>query len=220
MIVDQNLERYPWAVVSGPSVNPIPPSSFEPVLTSAGLRIYIAGPAYSAALAKIVRPLPAVSTGHLLLSFDLIPDDGTVLFGQAREFDLRVTDAAGWTYPFDMQLNWQKGGMLQLATGVAASQIQWQDSGIQVGRPIAGQPIHLNIAMKYDTTAHICSVLNIQGSTVTANPAIPSALQNQPAFQAGWEPNSVVRQHQLCLDEQGGAMSDLIANDSLAYVGS
>lgn len=216
MLVDTDILRSIFEVVSGPSVNPTTPDSFEPELLPDGLRIFIKGKADSAALCKIVRSLPSYVTVNpvkLKLFLTIVPDDSTALFLRCREFDVRITDAAGWTYPLDMQINWAEGGMFQVATGVAAGTIQWMDTGILVKMPAPGTPLALAIEMEYDLSAHTCSITSFQGTPV------PITLQKQAAAQMGWTPSQVVFQHQLCL-ELDGETSDLLTQLELQYLGS
>lgn len=217
MLTDHNIERYPFSIVSGSSVNRVLPTSFVPMLLPSGLRIYTAGPKDSAALCKIVRPLFSTSPAFTR-SFMFMADEGTAERGNAREFDVRITTADGWTYCFDMQINWAEGGMFQVATGVAAGDIQWKDTGFLVGAPAPGLAMPVTVECAYDTIKHVCSIQSVQYGKVVG--MVPAALQNQPAVQLGWEPNQVVFQHQPSMGVTAGAMSDLIANDQLAYSGS
>lgn len=216
MLVDTDIQKGPFEVVSGTSINPTTPDSFFPEFLPDGLRINIKGKAGTAALCKLVRPLLLYVTGNpvkLKLLLTIVPDDSTALFLRCREFDVRITDAAGWTYPLDMQINWAEGGMFQVATGVAAGSISWADTGILVKMPAPGVSLALAVEMEYDLSAHTCSITSFQGS------AIPAALLLQAAAQMGWSPNEVVFQHQLCL-EQDGETSDLLAQLELQYLGS
>lgn len=212
MLIDTDIQKGPFEVVSGTSVNPTAPDSFFPELLPDGLRINIKGKAGTAALCKLVRPL-ASTVQKLKLLLTIVPDDSTFLFERCREFDVRITDSAGWTYPLDMQINWAEGGMFQVATGVAAGNISWADTGILVKMPAPGVPLALAVEMEYDTTAHTCSVTSFQGT------AIPASLLLQAAAQMGWSSDEVVFQQQLCL-LQDGETSDLLTQLELQYLGS
>lgn len=209
MLVDTQLETTPVTVVTGPSINPIPPTIYTPVAASDGIHTYIGGPAMSGALWKLSRPLLA-NKGLLNYSFSLLLDAALIQQARALEFDCRVTDANGWTYPLDAQFNLATG-WFQVATGVAANKIVWQNA-VQMDL-ITGEPF-INLTYSFDTVKHICSVLGV--SMVGGLIPTPSALQNQPAVQIGWGKSEIVLQKQMCLNV-AGAMSDRMRNITLTY---
>jgi hypothetical protein len=220
MLQDTNMERYPVKVFTGADIADIAPTSFEPELLADGLKIYIAGApgigAFASALAQIVRPLPAQSTGQLVRQFLYTPDDAAATYCWGEEFDERPTDAAGWTYPLDKRIVWALNGQLQISSGVAAGKIAWNNSGIQFG-PVGPVPVLITEVMSYDTTARTCSILSVKCGNILGT--VPLALRNQPAFNLQWTPGTLVLQRQPYL-VGAGAFSNLVANDTMQYVGS
>jgi hypothetical protein len=213
MIADLNIERYPWTVVSGASISAVTANE-TPELTPEGLEIYTTGAAWAGGLIKIVRTLLSQTVTNFQRTLTITPDEGTVLNGQATELDIRLTPQSGLTYPFDLQINWAEGGMIQLATGVQAGTVEWNNTGISVGKPVDRSPVNLNLLFGYNPVAETCSFNYINGAPP------PASLQNQPAFSGGWGLNELVYQLQRDLNANGGAMSDFDTNDNIYYLGS
>lgn len=228
MILDTALELTlpPPTVVISPSVNPTPPTSFLVELAPDGLHTYLAGPAYSGALWKLVRPsLP--TTGRLTLSFDWQPDAALLALAQACEFDCRPTDAAGNTYPMDSQLNLAEGAgsgtaMLQVWNGGLTG--KWTDTGLKIALPPAAQWTTLTFNYAFDQTHLTCSVVSLTvgtGASVQTY-VVPGQLQSQPVERLGWQPGQTVIQKQLDMGALGGgaaagAFSDVMRGITLGW---
>lgn len=208
MIIDENIERagatYEWSE----AINVVKPDSFIPQLAADGLHTYIAGPAYAGALGKVSlgpeRILP--NTGKVTLVLAICPDHSLIERGQAIEHDLRIT-IGGLTYLFDMQNNLAKGGMLQIGTGSA-----WLDANVKLGIPASDQWTTYRYAWAMDTNAKVSEPISAQ---VDGAPAMMVPVGAQPAQSLGWG-DGVVFQNQRCLNEKGGAMSDVV-NVSLEW---
>ena len=210
MIFDTNLENYPATVVNNTSVNPVPADGYIPLMEADGLHTYLIAKPNGGALWKIVRPaLP--NSGNLGLQFNWMLSAEALLYGRCFEFDTRVTDQAGWTYPCDFQFILESDGLhLFIATGVAAGKITWQDTGLLLAVSGAGQWTVIDIEYGIDTVRRTCSVLSVANSNQKAT--IPAALQNQPAAQLGWTVSQAVLQKQIEAGANGGAVSDVMKN--------
>lgn len=217
MIIDTALETYPATVVNNTSVNAVPADGYLPLLQADGLHTYlIASKPNGGALWKIERGL-LPNTGKLSLQFNWLLAAEALLYGRCFEFDTRITDQNGWTYPCDFQFILQSDGLhLYVATGVAAGNITWQDSKIAFPTPVAGVWNALAMAYTFNASARTCSIVSVTSGTQSR--LIPSTLQNQPAAQLGWQASQVVLQKQIEVGSMGGAVEDVMS--SIQYVWS
>lgn len=143
MILDTELEkRTDWQKKIGADIGGVSPDSYGWDQQPDSMRFYVRGSKpYSDWLAALHRPyLP--NTGHLTLSYDLMTDAMAPAFGQATEFDTRVTDPLGNDNNFSLQNNYARGGMLQVSGQVTSTVVSgkivlsggdWVDTGIQYG---------------------------------------------------------------------------------------
>lgn len=211
MIVDLNLEQYPATVVNNASVNPVPADFYLPLVQPDGIHTYLgASKPNGGALWKIVRPvLP--NSGNLSLQFNWTLSPEAILYGRCFEFDTRITDANGWTYPCDFQFVLQSGALrLNVAAGVAANKIVWLDTKLVAPSPVAYQMVSLDLEYTFDTTKHACSIASVTLGADVMN--IPSFYQNQAAAQLGWQASQVVMQKQLEAGGNGGVVIDVMKN--------
>lgn len=198
------LEKGALTVVTGPSINPVVPATYEPILAADGVHTYIAGAAYCGALWKSVSSV-LTNTGNLAVSFDLNPDAALIQCAQALEFDSRPTDAAGYTYPMDFQFNIEENWMLQLSVSGT-----WTDTGIRIPPLVAGQWTNIQQLYTFNITAKTFSWTSIamDGTVYT----FPGSFNNQAAVSMGWTINQLVLQKQIDLNSGGGAGSDIMRN--------
>lgn len=211
MILDTNLEMYPATVVNSASVNPVPADSYMPLLQGDGLHTYLASvKPNGGALWKIVRSvLP--NSGNLGLQFNWMLSTEALLYGKCFEFDTRITDGNGWTYPCDFQFVIQSGALrLNVAMGVADNNITWQDTGQSCPLPGLGVWTPIEIEYTFDTTKRVCSIISVANGTLVL--PIASTFQNQPAAELGWQASEVVMQKQLVTGANGGVVSDVMKN--------
>lgn len=210
MIIDTSLEQHPATVVVGPSINPVAPSVYTGQLCADGLHTFLVGAAYAGALWKIVRAtLP--NSGKVALTFDWLPDATIFENAQACEFDTRVTDADGYTYELDLQLNLATSRLQVALNG------SWTDAGsLPDLETIAHLPISVEIQYFFDVVEKKGSILSISFGGAPPQ-LISSAFQDQSAKQLGWEPNQVVLQKQLDLKGAGGAMMDVMRDISYEW---
>lgn len=210
MILDTKLEQYPATVVNNTSVNPQAADSYLPLLQPDGIHTYLASvKPNGGALWKIARPL-LPNNGQLGLQFNWVLSAEALLYGRCFEFDTRPTDVAGWTYPLDFQFVLLENMLrLNVATGVAANKIVWQDTGQAFTCPGQGQLVPVDLEYSFDITKRVCSILWVSLGTAMFN--IPAALRNQPAVQLGWQVSQVVLQKQMEVGVNGGVSSDTMS---------
>lgn len=173
---------------------------------SGGSLVYIEGPAYADFEAYITRPvLP--NTGSLELRFTLMPDTKSETVAQAIETDTILT-IGGWTYNLSAQVNYEEGGMLQIADAAG----KWVDTGLVVGEYQDGGFTGCSIQYTFDEATHTSSVVSFKNALNKF--IIPENLQNIPAQQRGWADGAIF-QVQLDLASKGGAFSVVV--DDVKY---
>jgi hypothetical protein len=182
------LESGIWTNEWDTSINPAKPAAFviqqlpgEILLTCAG------GPKFAGALAKHVEKLPLQSTS-ITFAF-AVRFSVDIAFGQVLETDMKLTDAAGWTYDGSFQLNLAEDWMGQIGN-------PWIDIGLRF--PLVPDQWNLmSIDYQIDYAAHTLKVVAVNGQPVN-KAAIPAKL-------AGWAKGELVTQLQLCTTASAGA---------------
>lgn len=187
-----NLEEAAWEPYWDSTVNPVKSDSMEIVkLSDGGIRIFNAGPAYSAQLAKNLVDF-VYKPSRLTFLYVFTIDDCTEMYGQVIETDWKLTTSDGWTYDGSFQFLIAGGWKVQVGD-------PWVDAGYLPAPPKVGVATMVSIVQTLDHASHTNQIVSLNGVPISA-PAIP-------AQRLGWQKSSLLTQLQLCQNHMRGAYS-------------
>jgi hypothetical protein len=152
------------------------------------------------------RPVPK-SAAKMTLKGRIWCDQNTLTGTQCLEIDSLVT-LGGFKYNLSSQLNYSKGGMLQLAHG----DVSWIDTPIVVGKLTPGMWHEFQMEYAYDTVAKTLSFLAYTLDGVRF--VIPDKFQGIAPIATNWS-DGVHLQLQLDANNKGVAFS--VWYDRLSY---
>lgn len=200
MFKDCGLENYLWVPEVGNGIGS--PGSPNPTISIAQpkpgnpwLTVSTDGAAYADGLAKLARPLllnPA-NKGVLTYAYQIMTDARTPGSAQALETTPRIVLPDGRDIAGDFQVNYQKGGMVQIWQ---SAENPWADTGIVIGKYTPGTVYSVEIDYTFDLVKGTSSLpwFSINGKVFQ----VPQSMQNVPLGTGlGWPPGIVVLQKQL-----------------------
>lgn len=193
-----------WTDEWNTSINPIQATSYFHLATPQGLLLQMcSNVAYGGWLAKNVVPLPA-QTATVTFQYQITIDPATPISAQVIETDMKLTDAAGYTYDGSFQFNIAAGWKVQVSG-------PWQDTGVSILPFAVGATYTVTIAYALDYVAHTITFvsLTVASATVSNNYVINKTFA---AAQVGWGKNQIVTQLQQCANAHPSGYTLLFPN--------
>ena len=166
---------------------------------------------YAAGEIYLSRPIPE-GASRLCLSYDISVDLNSLQFAQAIETDIILTDAQGYKYNGSVQLDYSKGGMIEVAGPTGG----WLETGNAPGPYIPNLVHHVEINYTFDFSKRTISNIGVELDEVLW--ATPASLQNVAAQQSNWKDfNRAMIQIQVDLNQKAGQFAEIINNLTLTW---
>lgn len=152
------------------------------------------------------QPSPSVS--RMFLDLTMSTNADALLYAQAFELDTLVI-ADGLRYEMSSQLNYNKGGMLQVSTG---NHDGWHDTGWVVGKLTPDVKHRITWEYNINRAAHTVTFVafTLDGVRMT----IPPVFSNLPAYPSAWR-SQVILQLQQDTNTKGGSFTSTYDNMTL-----
>jgi hypothetical protein len=124
-------------------------------------------------------PIPPRAVA-LIFSYDIMLDASSLTDCQADEMDVILTDADDLNYNGSMQLDYAKGGELQIANRSGS----WVSTGFTPGKYAPNVVHHVQVFYAFDFAGKTISTTHIVIDDQIY--PVPSSLQRLPATHSGW----------------------------------
>jgi hypothetical protein len=193
----------------------------EPTPSAPYLTVNTVGKGWADGLAKIVRPLLVSPSpkGALTYQYDIMTDTRAPGAAQALETTPRVVFANGNDAPFDFQVNYAEGGMVQIWQSKANP---WADTGVKIGLYAPNEWYSVAIGYTYDLEAGPTGTGGVPWFSVNGKVyEVPASMLNVALGTGiGWPVNNIYLQKQLDLNKGGGAYAVSYKNVDILYPGT